>query len=710
MKANTYEPENRLECDTGCAMDCANQYGTVQPNLTQQPVNYSITDINECSGRKWHSPVRKVLRTVTKCGTVRVTVQDQNGDCFDANAPSYELNLIPFESLPLSFESEARLYAKFCLDALNRLADCQSKVVEWKRITEDYNSRRILPELFKLRGQRSERTLRIWVETYLNSGCDMFALIHKRKNEVRGRKVTYAEQNYLLNLLLSPKRIKSGSAITLLKRMQALDMIESPSSIKTLVRWCKEWEKTHPAEWHQAREGSKFVSEHIVKSIIRDDSILEVGQVWVADGHTLAFDIINPDTGRAQRMTMILIFDWASRYPVGASLAVTEDSAHISSAFRNAFLHYGGKPQFVYLDNGRAFKSKLFNEQWEEHDLSLELGGIFPRLGIGVAFAESYNARSKVIERFFRTFQEQFERFIESFRGASVADKPATLMRDEKWARKLFERTAPTVEETMQMIAFYIRYIYGNTPHSGIGNKKPYEVFSQAQVPEDRKIEASKLNFLMLTAERKRIRSEGIRLNKMLYWDAALIDHIGQPCVIRYDYSDARWILVYSQQDVFICQAELRRAQHPFIELDKDNPIAHKELEREYWQNKNLRKQTEQRTKKLIKQTQENVDRLIKPMPILITEQSNPLFIQPPAIMAPDPKLNHEKAIEHLDRQVIDNLRAKSNTDDQTKQSQSHVIEHPIQNSTSDESAEDGVTNLARTMTFTEMMKRVGIK
>jgi len=622
---------------------------------------------------------------------------------------STELTLIPTESLPLSFEPEAKLFAKFCLDTLNRLEDCKSKVVEWKRITEDYNSKRMLPDLYKLKGQRSERTLRIWVETYLQSGCDMFALIHKRKNEVRGRKVTYAEQNYLLNLLLSPKRIKTGSAITLLKQMQALEMIESPSSVKTLVRWCDEWEKTHPAEWYQAREGSKFVSEHIIKSIIRDDGILEVGQVWVADGHTLAFDIINPATGRAQRMTMIMIFDWASRYPVGASLAVTEDSAHISTAFRNAFLHYGGKPQYVYLDNGRAFKSKLFNEQWEEHDLSLELGGIFPRLGIGVAFAESYNARSKVIERFFRTFQEQFERFISTFRGASVADKPATLMRNEKWARKLFERTAPTVEETMQMIAFYIRYIYGNTPHSGIGNKKPYEVFSQAQVPEDRQVESSKLNFLMLTAERKRIRSEGIRLNKMLYWHPDLIDHIAQPCVIRYDYSDARWILVYSQQDVFICQAELRRAQHPFIELDKDNPIAHKELEREYRQNKNLRKQTEQRTKKLVKQTQENVDRLIKPMPIMITSQNNPLFIQPPAIMAPDPKLNHEKAIEQLDRQVIDNIRA--NNANHEKQTESHVIEHPIiEIRTQDEQSEDGVTNLAKTMTFSEMMKRVGIK
>jgi hypothetical protein len=40
---------------------------------------------------------------------------------------SNELTLIPTESLPLSFEPEAKLFAKFCLDTLNRLADCKSK-------------------------------------------------------------------------------------------------------------------------------------------------------------------------------------------------------------------------------------------------------------------------------------------------------------------------------------------------------------------------------------------------------------------------------------------------------------------------------------------------------------------------------------------------------------------------------------------------------
>ena len=97
--------------------------------------------------------------------------------------------------------------------------------------------------------------------------------------------------------------------------------------------------RNNPAIWTQARHGSKAVAEDIVKTIHRDNNLLNVGDVWVADGHTLAFDIINPKTGKAQRMTMIMVMRWASRYTVGASLAFTEDIQHIQLAFKNGFLN-----------------------------------------------------------------------------------------------------------------------------------------------------------------------------------------------------------------------------------------------------------------------------------------------------------------------------------------------------------------------------------
>jgi putative transposase len=182
------------------------------------------------------------------------------------------------------------------------------------------------------------------------------------------------------------------------------------------------------------------------------------------------------------------------------------------------------------------------------------------------------------------------------------------------------------------MISFYLRHIYGETPHVGLKGKTPFSVYSTAVIPEERRVDPANLNFMMLTTERKRVRSEGIRLNHCLYWHDSLVDHIGKPVVIRFDYADARWILVYSQQDRFICQAELRRAQHPFIKLDPDNPTAHKELQREYQEIKRLQKQTEQRTKQVVKRTQEAVDSIIQPLRI---PAETGLFHHPSKLTAP---------------------------------------------------------------------------
>ncbi len=420
----------------------------------------------------------------------------------------------------------------------------------------------------------------------------------------------------------------------------------------------------------------------------RDNDLLEVGQVWVADGHTLAFDIISPKTGKPVRMTMIMVFDWASRYPVGASLAYTEDSQHIQLAFRNAFLNYQGVPKAVYLDNGKAFRSKLFNEKWEGHDLSSELAGIFPRLGINVVFAESYNAKAKIIERFFKTFQERFERFVSSFRGASVADKPATLMRNEKWARKMYEAQPPTLEEAMRMIGFYVRYMYGEEPHSGLGGKTPWQVFSSHPVPDERRIEAGRLNFLMLTTLRKTLRNNGIVINKMQYWNLELIEHMGKEVLIRYDPSDARWILVYDLLDNFICQAELRKAVDPFIHLDLENPVSVAEVKKEYKAIKRHQKQIAERTRLTLKQTQEVVDAYIKPL-ILAPDEANPTFIQPPAIKAPEP--GPEQVMEVLEKQAMQKL---PNRLEQNKPKQ----------------IDDDEEIKPKEKTFEEMLRFIGIK
>ncbi|MCD4819854.1 MAG: Mu transposase C-terminal domain-containing protein [Candidatus Cloacimonetes bacterium] len=341
---------------------------------------------------------------------------------------------------------------------------------------------------------------------------------------------------------------------------------------------------------------------------------MNVGDVWVADGHKLAFDIIDPVSGKPKRMMLILFFDWGSRYPVGASIANTEDSEHILLALRNGILNWGGRPKFVYLDNGRAFKSKLFHEKWEKHDLEKELCGIFPRLDIEVEFAKPYNARAKVVERFFRTFQEDFERYMDTFRGSSIADKPAFLMRNEKWIRSLKKREPLTIDHAKQLMSVYFQEFYGKTPHGGLAGKTPLEVFQKSDVPEDRKIESSELNFMMLKVEERTVKANGVQLANILYYHDHLMAHVGKKVYLRYDLMDLRSILVYDKSEKLICQALARKSTHPFVKLAGDKPLARKQWKKQLAYQRKLEKDVKEKSAILRKQVDDAVSEFEIPL------------------------------------------------------------------------------------------------
>ncbi|GAB1366512.1 hypothetical protein MASR1M36_13830 [Candidatus Cloacimonadaceae bacterium] len=70
-----------------------------------------------------------------------------------------------------------------------------------KQIVIDYNHGLLVPELYQMRDKRCERTIRTWIEQYLQSDYNMFALVHSNWNTTRKRKVTEIESQILLGML-----------------------------------------------------------------------------------------------------------------------------------------------------------------------------------------------------------------------------------------------------------------------------------------------------------------------------------------------------------------------------------------------------------------------------------------------------------------------------------------------------------------------------
>ena len=116
----------------------------------------------------------------------------------------------------------------------------------------------------------------------------------------------------LLTLLLHQNRFNFNKAIKLTKEIlirYGYKREELPCDL-TFKRFAEHFKKNNYAEWTLKREGIKAYHDKVEPYIERDISKIEVGDVIIADGHVLNFQVINPFTGKPTRATLVGFLDW----------------------------------------------------------------------------------------------------------------------------------------------------------------------------------------------------------------------------------------------------------------------------------------------------------------------------------------------------------------------------------------------------------------
>lgn len=416
--------------------------------------------------------------------------------------------------------------------------------------------------LFQILGKISRGSLHRW-KTILNGTEDYTKLIPQYKyskvDEYRTI-LTDEEIKIFMGLLLHPNRICIGKAITLTKyklQQQGQSFIPTDATFRRYANWFK---NNNYDKWILARDGEKALSDKVEPYIKRDASLLEVGDILVADGHKLAFNVINPFTGKPTRATLVGFLDWKSTALVGYEIMLEENTQCIASALRNAIINLDMIPKIVYQDNGRAFRAKYFTDDKGFTELGFQ--GLYSKLGIETVFARPYNARAKVIERFFKEFQEGFEKLLPSYVGSNIQNKPAYLMRNEKLHKTLHNDYIPTLEETIKMIDMWLNFKISqpcpNAPDKTI-----------AEVLEDRKkqnIDINQLDDLMLATEVKTIQRNGIRFLNCDYFDERLYGFKSK-VLIKYNLFDLTSIKVYTTKGEYLCTAGRVTETHPMAKL-----------------------------------------------------------------------------------------------------------------------------------------------
>ena len=450
------------------------------------------------------------------------------------------------------------------LDLLNRWKEFRRK--SDNKLQADYDFVNLHntsnSHLFEILGKISRGSLHRW-KIILNGAEDYTKLIPQYKyakvNEYRTC-LTDEEIKIFMSLLLHPNRLCIGKAIALTKyklQQQGQSYIPADITFRKYANWFK---KNNYDKWILARDGEKALSDKVEPYIKRDASLLEVGDILVADGHKLAFNVINPFTGKPTRATLVGFLDWKSTALVGYEIMLEENTQCIASALRNSIINLDMIPKVVYQDNGRAFRAKYFNDDRGFSELGFN--GLYSKLGIETVFARPYHARAKVIERFFKEFQEGFEKLLPSYVGSSIQNKPAYLMRNEKLHKQLHNNFIPTLEETIKMIDMWLNF-KNSQPCPNVPDK------TIAGVLESRKqqnVDINLLDDLMLATEVKTIQRNGIRFLNCDYFDESLYGFKSK-VLIKYNLFDLTSIKVYTTKGEYLCTAERVTETHPMAKL-----------------------------------------------------------------------------------------------------------------------------------------------
>ena len=458
-----------------------------------------------------------------------------------------------------------------------------------------YNTGLTHPDLHKILGVVGKSTIETWGKALKTAKWDLVALAPRYGQHLKGHtKVTEAEMEQMLKFALGPNQIRVAQAIRWTKKVMGKNGAPSPSSEATLRRALLDWKSQNYDRWVFCRRGEKALDDLVLPYIQRDASQLQVGDVLVADGHKLNFRVINPFTGKAARAMWLVFYDWASREPAGWYIMFTENIQCVHAALRRAILNLGKIPGAVLLDNGKAFKARVFNDKSLDFEQA-GFRGIYARLGIKTFFAWPYNAKAKPVERFFGTFNE-LERLLPSYTGASIEDKPAYLKRNEKVHKKLHNPFVPTIQQAATIIQAWVDEEYSQRPHRGLKGALPGEIWAAGKGPG---VDEVGLRYLMMTVtDPKPVHRNGVNLFGVNYYDEALYGY-RKPVRVKYDMLNMEHVYIYTADGVdFLCEAKPIRGVHPAARTT-GNPLDMEAVKESVRLKHRLKKSTEAEARQL---------------------------------------------------------------------------------------------------------------
>ena len=328
--------------------------------------------------------------------------------------------------LPNSKENPVRqtyYYNAIVLEGIIRLVSENKKrgqKISWSQILEHMSSLDRLEYPFSL--PENERKLKDKVKEYQREGLE--CLIHKnyRSGESGATKIHAGLQADMLISLIAEHRNfdceEIAKAYNEWVRVQKVQSTEGEDYWKEITgSTVRLWQKKSRFITTASKHGGAAYRNSLAYTVQRS-APTKAMYMWVLDGWDAELLYQKKDgKGRTtyhNRVTLEVVLDAATKYPIGYAIGITESAELIREALRNAERHVEEltgtmlRPHQIQCDN---FAKKAMSETYE---------GLAT---LAVTPAAVGNAKAKVIEPWFRHFNDKVCKYAFNWSGHGVTAK-----------------------------------------------------------------------------------------------------------------------------------------------------------------------------------------------------------------------------------------------------------------------------------------------
>lgn len=391
-------------------------------------------------------------------------------------------------------------------------------------------------------------TFKRWIKNYSQSG--LIGLADHRGGDRCGESISEGAWEYFKSLYLDsrqPSIRQCYRIVSLINKTEGYNWIVP--EYKAFCRYIKKHLPIPVQVLH--RNGEAAYDAQCGPFIQLDLTKVDPGSWWVGDHHQCNVFVRYKD--RWVRPWLTCWQDLRSRAAVGWWVCDLPNQTTILRSFRRGVAAYG-PPESVKIDNGKDYDSELFTGTTKHRKKVLRRGyldeslihGIYSYMGIDASFAIPYHPQSKVIERLFGTFDEQFCKTFATYTGKDADRKPEDLINLLKDPEVI--ASGPDLTRFQELVSEWFS-VYNQRPHSALDGKAPLEVLNSRQTK--RILQPGVLDLLLRVWSGKiRVSKNGVRLKGLYYgqFNPVIMQHVGKDVRVSFDPDDLSHIYVYDSE------------------------------------------------------------------------------------------------------------------------------------------------------------------